>query len=134
VKVSNFEVPPSLLGAKFVVTKIADQRFRLQGGEVGLDAKGEVGSELRAATSAGLVKIKIDQLPGDAGSQFFLRKDPRVLALENLRTTLSVSELGKDSGMLSVSLTDSSPEKVKAILNEKGAWRGQRWRTKNFVG
>lgn len=119
-KVSNFEVPPSLLGANFVVTKIANQRFRLKEREIGLQVDGEIGSELRAATSEGVVKIKIDQLPGNLGSQFFLRKDAHVLALEKLRASLSVSELGKESGMLSVSLTDSSPERVKAILNEVG--------------
>jgi tyrosine-protein kinase Etk/Wzc len=120
IKLESFDVPPSLLGATFVVTKISDDQFRLQEKVSGFDQSGQVGTELRAGHAGGVVKLKIDQLSGQTGAQFRLQKIPRVTALEDLRSSLSVSELGKESGMISVGLTEKSPERVRSILNEIG--------------
>lgn len=121
ISIGNFEVPSSLIGAPFVVTKISEDEFRLEQKAIGLKTTGRVAVPLTVRLNNGELKLNIVQLSGQAGAQFALKKIPRVTALDDLLASLSVSELGKDSGILSVGLTDSSPERVKYILSEIGS-------------
>lgn len=121
IAVGKFEVPVSLIGNTFVVTKLSDIRYRLEEKTTGVEATGQVGTDLVLKTQGSNIRLRIDSFSGNNGVQYELKKNPRVVAMEGLHAGLSVSELGKDSGMLNISLSDKSPEKVMAILNQIGA-------------
>jgi tyrosine-protein kinase Etk/Wzc len=121
ISVRLFEVPASLIGNTFVVTKLSDSRYRLEEKTAGVNATGQVGTDLVLKTLGSNIRLRIDAVAGNDGVQYELTKNPRVVAMEGLHTGLSVSELGKDSGMLNISLSDKSPEKVMTVLNEIGA-------------
>lgn len=120
IDVGAFDVPPAFVGTGFVVTKLAGERFRLEERVTGFRMVGRVGTTLEGTVAGETLTLRIDRLAGVEGGQFSLQKNPRISAMESLLASMSVSELGKDSGMLSVSMRDSDPEQVKLILNEIG--------------
>lgn len=129
--VGMFQVPASLLGNTFFVTKLSDTRYRLEEKTAGVNATGQVGTDLVLKAQGSNIRLRIDSLSGNDGVQYELKKNPRVVAMEGLHAGLVVSELGKDSGMLNISLSDRSPEKVMAILNQVGATYMEFIRTQN---
>lgn len=118
---SQFDVPSSLLDSTFVLTKLDDDKYEITARDAGLSATGRVGQILALRTQGGDLRLYIDQLTGRRGVQFKLKKKPRLIALQDLSTALSVQELGKDSGMLNVSFADSSPERVRSVLEQIGS-------------
>lgn len=121
IVVDTFDVPPSLMGLTFTVTKLSNSRFHLEEKTTGIDVTGELGKDVVFNKQNSGARLNIERFSGEDGVQFYLTKNPRVVAMEGLHTALTVSELGKDSGMLNISLNDKSPERVTAILNEIGA-------------
>lgn len=115
--VNKFDVPQHLVGSAFLITKISDNRFLLEQKNAGISVAGQVGEELRVGSLNAAVRLKIDSLRGGVGARFLLTKNARVTALESLQNSLSISELGKDSGMLRVAFSDSDPENIKLVLN-----------------
>ncbi|GAB3472391.1 hypothetical protein GCM10027321_45340 [Massilia terrae] len=120
IDVDTFVVPPALLDTPFVVTKLDGGKFELSARDAGIRAMGRVGQALLLSTEQGEVRLDIDELYARRGTQFRLKKKPRAVALQDLGSAMSVQELGKDSGMLNVSFSDSNPEMVQKVLKNIG--------------
>ena len=121
IDVAAFHVPASLLGERFVLTKLSDTRYRLEHSDSGFAAAGEVGAELQARVGGAGIRLMLEGMTGKTGAQFHLQRISRVEAMETLRTALSVSELGVGSGILRVGLSDKDPQKIRSVLNEVGS-------------
>jgi tyrosine-protein kinase Etk/Wzc len=119
-EVSIFNVPEALEGTVFVLTADGNNEFRLSQEDHGIEIKGRLGETVNARTMRGEIELRIDQLLANPGAQFLLTRTARLDAVEKLQRELSISEKGKQSGIVGVSLEGPDPKLASLILNEIG--------------
>lgn len=119
-KVSVFNVPESMEGKPFTLTAEPDNGFVLREEESGFELRGRVGESLTAQTEGGAIDLHIDQLAAKPGAQFSLVRKPRLETIERLQDELNITEKGKQSGIIDVTLEGPNPTQVSNILNEVG--------------
>jgi len=147
IDVAVFDVPSQWYGRQFRITALGGERWRLADsagrslleGRVGQLARLEIPAaieavEARAADSAGMaraarkteasvpdvVELLVTRLRGAPGTRYLLRRTSRLAALESVQRALQISEQGKLSGIISVTLQGSDPQQVYATLSEIG--------------
>lgn len=72
---------------------------------------------LGQSNSAKGITIFVESLKAEDGNQFYLTKVSRLDAIQSLKKKLSVTEEGKNSGILSLSYTGEHRDRIEAILN-----------------
>ena len=117
-KIGRFSVDASLLSDRFTVVPLGKNIYRLRHAESGLSIRGKVGDTLHASFAGAQVFLLITQMSLANSGGFELIQMPRSVVVEAIRKALVVSELGKASGMISVSYSDTDSERVLLILNE----------------
>lgn len=75
--------------------------------------KGKVGELLDGRH----LSIKVDRIDAKPGTEFIVAYVSRLKAITDLQELLSVSDQGKDTGMLSLSLTGDNPVLIENIIN-----------------
>ena len=150
IDVAVFDVPSPWYGRQFRITALGGERWRLSDsagrtlleGRVGQLARLEIPAaveaieaiEATAADSAGMaraarkieasgpdvVELLVTRLRGAPGTRYLLRRTSRLAALESVQRALQISEQGKLSGIISVTLQGSDPQQVYATLTEIG--------------
>lgn len=118
IVIGLLEVPDEMLGNPLSIEKVSNLQYRVRNTKIGLNSVGTIGQTLVVPTQAGILRIRPSKISGPELAEFELQKIPRAVAVENLRSNLLVSELGKDSGIVRVTYTDKNPRKVKSVLNE----------------
>lgn len=63
------------------------------------------------------ISLKVDKIEAEPGSEFIISYVSRLKAITDLQEVLSVADQGKDTGMLSLSLTGPDPLLLENILN-----------------
>ncbi|EMO9463365.1 polysaccharide biosynthesis tyrosine autokinase [Raoultella ornithinolytica] len=63
------------------------------------------------------ISIKVDDIDAKPGTEFTVSYVSRLQAITDLLESLNVSDLGKDTGMLSLSLTGDNPVLIEKIIN-----------------
>lgn len=118
LEVATFNVPDALQNRDFVVTAEEDGQFRVTEKENNIALKGSVGTPLNAQTEKGPIELQINRLAAKPGAQFMVRRASRLALIENVQKKLMVSEQGKQSGVIGVSLQGDDPQAVYNILAE----------------
>lgn len=118
--VSSFNVPDGLLNREFVLTVENDGYYRLRESEKDIDLKGRVGAPLNTETEKGNIELRVDQINAKPGAQFTLKRMSRLSTIEDIQTSLVITEQGKQSGIISATLQGSDPVLVSSILGEIG--------------
>ncbi len=103
---SEGDPPPSLL-----LTVKDPYHYHLSGG--GYELEGTVGQLL----SAPGLSLQIKKIDAIAGSQFTINYIARIDAIQQLQQQLNVTEQGKDSGILSLTLLNSNPQLAREMLD-----------------
>lgn len=98
--------------APTILLTVKDKKSYLIESE-GVGINGTVGTLLNEKGISLLVN-DIDAQPGD---QFIITQLPRLKAISDLLGTLSVADLGKDTGMLTLTLTGDNPKRIAHILD-----------------
>ncbi|HCR3451226.1 TPA: polysaccharide biosynthesis tyrosine autokinase [Citrobacter werkmanii] len=112
VRVGHFELPLSgRETGQAELTVISREQYRISIGDMTL-----TGSTGRRLEDKGAV-IEINEIDASPGSRFVLTYTTRLRAITQLLETFSVSEQGKDTGMLSLILTGSDPVRIGHILD-----------------
>ncbi|PJI50998.1 MAG: tyrosine-protein kinase [Pseudomonas sp.] len=109
LKIFQLDVPSVLLDKK--LTLIAGDK-----GQFSLDnllVEGLVGQPLEQHG----VKVQVETLRGNPGTRFSVTRERRLSAILDYQQSLNVSETGKESGILSLSLDDEQPDQALAVLN-----------------
>ncbi|GJH13526.1 AAA family ATPase [Caballeronia novacaledonica] len=114
------ELPESLRRGSLGVVSEGHGSYRLLIPDTDESFKGTVSTLESFNSKRGTISLKIDALPGDAGQEFTLRRISRAAIVDNLQDRLRVTERGKDSNIVSVSLEGTDPESIRNILHAIG--------------
>lgn len=118
--VSLFEVPQGLERRSFTITRTGPRDYRLTAPDGATVLNGHVGQPATGPVMdrgiAGIVNLRVDSI-ADGGSAFSIRHIPIDQAAAALLETLSIEEVGKQTGVISVSTRGGSPEAIATELN-----------------
>lgn len=116
IKINRFEVPENAIPQSYTLTlkDEATGEFSLTDEDEQPILNGKVG-ELAKGKGFSLFVTSIEAQSGDS---FTISKVSRLDAIQNLQTNLSVSEQGKQTGILKLSLTGENRNDIQAILND----------------
>ena len=119
ITVTNLEVGPELSGKELRLTAAGDGEYRLTGpdGHV-LIEQGREGELEQRATPLGVVVIFVQEIVGQPGTEFVVTRRSRNRVMSTLQQELSVTERGRDSGILYITASGSSPKEAAARANK----------------
>ncbi|MCW2257097.1 tyrosine-protein kinase Etk/Wzc [Providencia alcalifaciens] len=108
--VSLYSVPEHLVGEPAPLTYLGEDKYSLNiDGQV---LEGKVGELLKHDN----ITLLVSSLVADAGQEFTLVKNGRYSTIEDLRNTLTIAEVGKGTGILSMSIKGADKaENVKTL-------------------
>ena len=116
IDVRSFVVPASLLRKTFSILSGPDGAYEFRLGET-LLFQGKVGVEERHTTPEGAISLLVTRLHAMPGIEFSITKLPREDAIEGLQRALTISERGKQSGLIGVSLEGPNPALSAGVVN-----------------
>jgi len=112
VKVTTFTLPKGAGGQVFTLSVLGPEQYQLTS-DAGFSARGEVGKLLQKEG----VTFEVSAIQAAEGSEFTVSKFSTLGVINNLQNNLSVTENGKDTGVLSLSFTGEDRNQIRAILN-----------------
>ncbi|SEK40168.1 polysaccharide biosynthesis tyrosine autokinase [Halomonas daqiaonensis] len=114
INIGDFQVDSPLLGRAFTLTTGKEGHYRLsmEGEPLG---EGEVGVDSRFLN--GQIMLRVAEIVASPGAEFTLVKRSRLAAINDLRSRFSVSQQGKDSGLLDLTLTDPDAQRAVRSLD-----------------
>lgn len=117
IQVGQLSMPDGVRYKSFEVTAGQAGHYTLQDNATGKTVVGQVGQKLRLDTPEGPVDITLTDLHANAGAQFQVISTSRLAHIEALQQQLQVSEVGRPSGIVRVTLRGTQPEQITQILN-----------------
>jgi capsular exopolysaccharide family len=112
VKVTTFERPQSMADSTWTVEVLSPTRYQLSNDD-GFSAQGEVGKPL----VKGGVSLLVTAIQAHEGASFTVTRYSTLGMINALQNNLSVTEDGKDSGVLTLSITGEDKEQIRKILD-----------------
>ncbi|MDH5612567.1 MAG: polysaccharide biosynthesis tyrosine autokinase [Gammaproteobacteria bacterium] len=116
VKVDRFEVPPKFLKKPFLLVAMAESRYVIFDAMGEKILEGEVGQP--ASNEPGNIQIFISQLVANEGAEFTLMKLKHNAVVGEYQKKIDISEKGKKSGILSVSLEGPDRMIIESVIGE----------------
>lgn len=112
VKISEFYIDENNSELSELKLKVEDDNlFTLMVGDKSY--KGKVGSLLEVDG----LSIKVDTIDALPGTEFTINYTSKLKAITNLQQSLAISDQGKDTGMLTISLTGEDPILIANIVD-----------------
>jgi len=118
IDVPVFEVPDSLLNHEFVLTAEDNGQFRVHENEQNIEFTAQVGADGKFETKDGIIELRVQQLAAKPGTKFLLKRKSRLTTIENVQKAMTISEQGKQSGVLNITLKGTDPKLVNNTLTE----------------
>ncbi|MBZ0056617.1 tyrosine-protein kinase Wzc [Leclercia adecarboxylata] len=112
VKVTTFTLPAGGASQVFTLEVLGKDRYQLTS-DAGFSAEGKVGEML---TKDG-VSMMVSAIHAQTGSEFTVSKFSMLGMINNLQGNLTVTETGKDTGVLRLNFTGEDKDKIRDILN-----------------
>ncbi len=120
IRLGHLEVPAELEGLSLTLRATAQgyelldtEGKKLVDGKVGVPAEFESGGETG--------RILVDKLEGKPGAEFTVQRRSRLAMINGLQGSLVITEKGKQSGVLSLTLAGTDPARITRILNAVGS-------------
>ncbi|MFC5458364.1 GNVR domain-containing protein [Massilia niabensis] len=120
-RISVFNMPAPLMRKPFVLTIADNHEFTLTQEELAIRMRGQIANMARAHTKYGLIEILVSETSAKPGAQFVVSRIPASQVVAGLQKSLAISEKGRQSNVIGVSLRGSKPELISRILNELGS-------------
>ncbi|TCJ27730.1 polysaccharide biosynthesis tyrosine autokinase [Halomonas sp. GDM18] len=114
IAVSEMPVDDAMLGSTITLRVIDGTRYELFK-EDELLGRGSV-NQLESF-AGGQLNLRVTSLDAASGAEFALTHISRMQAIQKLRSTFFVIEQGKETGILSWSMTGENPHELQRILN-----------------
>jgi tyrosine-protein kinase Etk/Wzc len=118
ISVDSFDLPDYLRGQAFLLTALPGGAFRLDSPKGVPLGTGTAGTPLTAPYGGDTLKLMVKVLSAKPGQRFVLERQLAVEAMESLRANLDVSEKGKLTNVLGLTLKCANPTAGAAVLNE----------------
>ncbi|MEN0578546.1 tyrosine-protein kinase Wzc [Phytobacter palmae] len=112
VKVTTFTLPKEMKDQVFTLTVLGPKQYSLTS-DGGFSSRGEVGQPL----SKDGVTMLVSAIQAANDSEFTVTKFSTLGMINNLQNNLSVTENGKDTGVLSLTYIGEDRDQIRDILN-----------------
>lgn len=114
IDIFQLDVPTRMIGEKLTLIAGEGGSYELMDQSSNLLVKGKVGEP---AKGNGFV-VQVAELRANAGTRFSISKNQRFSVISDLQEVLSVGQVGKDSGILSIRYDNSNPELARDFLQQ----------------
>lgn len=111
--VDSVEVAPALEGQRMTMTALGNDRYRLQAPNGTELLTGEVGQPAQG----GGVSILVSKLVARPGTQFNVMRANDLDAITAFQSAIQVTEQGKSTGVIQISLENGDPARAAMIAN-----------------
>ncbi|NOQ14722.1 MAG: polysaccharide biosynthesis tyrosine autokinase [Methyloprofundus sp.] len=120
IHVDTLDVPKSWIGKQLTLISGKNGKFRLFDTNGKFIVEGKVGKPVEKAIEReeSPFHLFISVLKARPGTHFIVSRQSHMSAIERMLTDLSVSEKGRDIGILSFTMMSASPSLAMKILNE----------------
>ncbi|ALB63298.1 Tyrosine-protein kinase Wzc [Cronobacter condimenti 1330] len=112
LKVTTFNLPKGMAQDEFTVAVLGPKQYELTSNG-GFSARGEAGKPL----SKNGVSMLISEIHAQEGSEFTVTKYSTLGMINQLQNNLTVTETGKDTGVLSLTFMGEDRDQIRDILN-----------------
>lgn len=112
VKVTTFTRPETMSGQIFTLKVLGDKRYQLVS-DGGFSAQGVVGQPLNKDG----VTMRVEAIDARPDTEFTVSKFSTLGMINNLQNNLTVTETGKDTGVLNLTFTGEDRDQIRDILN-----------------
>lgn len=120
LRVAEFAVPAKFEGKKFRV-RINDSGYELISPLGETLTQSRFGSPVEFSAGGQKGKLLITEGVGLPGAEFYLVRSPKLEVIEELQRSIQISEQGRQSGIILITLAGDDPEKIAKTLNEIGS-------------
>ncbi len=120
LRVAEFAVPAKSEGKKFRV-RINDSGYELISPLGETLTQSRFGSPVEFSVGGQKGKLLITEGVGLPGAEFYLMRSPKLEVIEELQRSIQISEQGRQSGIILITLAGDDPEKIAKTLNEIGS-------------
>ena len=114
INVTRFNTGDAFRGENFILTVDSEGSFTLEQGDFGISLTGEVGKLL---TSDG-IELFVSDLSARSATQFEVSDNAWLKTVQNVRADLSVSEVGRQSGIIRINYQNVDADIAEATVNE----------------
>lgn len=112
VKVTTFNRPKEMADQVFTLNVLDNKNYTLSS-DGGFSARGQAGQMLKKEG----VTLMVEAIHASPGSEFTVTKYSTLGMINQLQNSLTVTENGKDAGVLSLTYTGEDREQIRDILN-----------------
>jgi len=119
ISIGLLDVPAQLEEQQLEVT-VTSTGYSLFDTDGKLIVNGKAGSTQSFEYNGQAGKIKISDIQGKPGAKFLIKRSSRLKTIQQLKERLNISEKGKQSGIISISLEGTNPVKTANILDAIG--------------
>ena len=117
IRVKRLTVSDALLGQPLALTALEGGRYRVEASDGTVLLQGDVGTPAAGAQGERSVELLVTELTARPGTEFTVAKLRRQDAIEGLQDALRVSEQGKHTGLVEVTLAGRDPARTATILD-----------------
>jgi tyrosine-protein kinase Etk/Wzc len=121
IDISKFLIPSDLINQNFTIVVGQDKEYSLYDPMKKRLLRGKIGKVV--SSKDGEIQLQVDAIDASPNTTFLLRKKPMSNVVQSLKSQLQITDLGSNkysTGVLSLTLNSSTPEKAIVILNEIG--------------
>lgn len=118
INVAIFNVPDAMLNREFVIKTDSNGQYWLIDSQQNLEWRGQVGATLNVETDNGNIELRVEQLAAKPGAEFLLSRSSKLTTIENVQKSMTITEQGKESGIIAVTLQGTDPKIVNLTLSE----------------
>ncbi len=111
INVKYFNVPRDALDTKYTIKITGKDSYIID-----LDDAGQLNGKVNEPVSKNGFEILLTEIKSSPGTEFSIKRKDNLQVLSDLNDAFTVADTGKDTGVLSLSLTGNDPEKIKNIL------------------
>ncbi len=116
IKLGVLEVPEHLEGKRLLLVAGENKTFTLSDSKDNLLGQGVVGTAMEWGEDKKRARILVTQLEGRPGAHFFVTHEPKQKIISGLQSRLTIAEQGRQSGIISVKLQGSDPQRLARTL------------------
>ena len=120
IRLGLLEVPVALQGQPLLLVA-TESGFDLQDSDGQTLVQGTTGTTASFGSGQDKGRILVTELKAKPGAHFNVARSSRLGVIEGLQNSLIIAEQGRQSGVISVQLQGTDPQKIARILNAVGA-------------